>query len=157
MMHFSTSITQYRNHCRFHREIRSFSRWLFSHSISSKSKKIALFCYLTWFLRFAICLHIETFIFMVSISLSITECSVTYNKVMNVQDFSEYMLKSSKCGPFWRLFYWPKMAEISNLLSHFNAMCDNIWKSQLKATICWVLSRALYTEAITLYVQSGYF
>ena len=34
-------------------EIRSFSRRLFSHFCSSKSKKIALFCYLTWFLRFA--------------------------------------------------------------------------------------------------------
>ena len=32
----------------------------------------------------------ETFIFMVSISLPITKCSVTHNKVMNVQDFSEY-------------------------------------------------------------------
>ena len=26
---------------------------------------------------------------------------------------------------FWRLFYWPKMAESSYLLSHFNAMSDN--------------------------------
>ena len=31
----------------------SFSRRLFSHLCSGKSKKIALFCYLTWFLRFA--------------------------------------------------------------------------------------------------------
>ena len=35
---------------------------------------------------------------MVSISLPITKCSVTHNKVMNIQDFLEYMLKSSKCG-----------------------------------------------------------
>ena len=44
---FSRSITQYRSHGRFHREIRSFSRRLFSHSISSKSKKITLFRFLT--------------------------------------------------------------------------------------------------------------
>ena len=47
MMHFSRSIAQYRSRGRFHREIRSFSRRLFSHLCSSKSKKIALFCYLT--------------------------------------------------------------------------------------------------------------
>ena len=41
------SITQYPSDGRFHREIRSFSRRLFSHLRSSKSKKIALFCYLT--------------------------------------------------------------------------------------------------------------
>ena len=42
---------------------------------------------------------IETFIFMVSISLHITKCSVTHNKVMNIHDFSDYILKSFKCGP----------------------------------------------------------
>ena len=73
----------------------------------------------------------RTYIFMVSISLRITKCSVTHNKVMNIQDFLEYMLKSSKCGrhasknevlnivqakkypevpTFWRLFCRPKMA-----------------------------------------------
>ena len=103
MMHFSRSITQYRSHGRFHREIRPFSRRLFSHSSSSKSKKIPLFRYLTRFLRFAMAwersCHIETFIFMVSISLRITKCSVTHNKVMNIHDFLDYMLKSCKCGP----------------------------------------------------------
>ena len=52
------------------------------------------------------------------------------------------------------------MAEISYLLSHFNAMCDStcVKPAHLrKATICWALSRALYAEAITLYFQSGYF
>ena len=103
MMHFSRGITQYRSHGRFHREIRSFSRRLFSHLCSSKSKKIALFCYLTWLLLFAIAsernYNIETFIFIVSLSLLITKCSVTHNKVMNIYDFLDYMLKSSKCGP----------------------------------------------------------
>ena len=47
-------------------------------------------------------LHMETFIFMVSISLPITKCSVTHNKVMNIQKFWEYMLKSSKRGPHAR-------------------------------------------------------
>ena len=42
---------------------------------------------------------IETYVFMVSISLRITKCSVTHNKVMNIQNISDYMLKSSKCGP----------------------------------------------------------
>ena len=42
MMHFSRSITQYRSHARFHRQIRSFSRRLFTHSILSKSKKIII-------------------------------------------------------------------------------------------------------------------
>ena len=103
MMHFSRSIMHYRSHGRFHGEIRSFSCWLFSHLCSSKSKKIALFCYLTWLLRFAMAyernFHIETFIFIVSLSLFITKCSVTHNKVMNIHDFLDYMLKSSKCGP----------------------------------------------------------
>lgn len=88
---FSRSITQYHSHGRFHHEIRSFSCRLFSHSISSKSKKITLFCYLTWFFQFAMAkewsFHIETYIFMVSISLPITKCSVTHSKVMNIQDF----------------------------------------------------------------------
>ena len=70
MMHFSRSITQYRNHGRLHGEIRPFSRRIFSHLCSSKRKKIALFCYLTGFLRFAMAqernIHIETFIFIVS-------------------------------------------------------------------------------------------
>ena len=98
MMHFSRSITQYRSYGRFHREIRAFSRRFFSHSISSKSKKIALFRYLTWFLRFAMPLersfHIETLTFMVSISRPFTKCSVTHKY--------EYMLKSSKRGPHAR-------------------------------------------------------
>ena len=47
---FSRRITRYRSHGRFHREI---TRGLFSHSSSSKSKKIALFRYFTWFLGFA--------------------------------------------------------------------------------------------------------
>ena len=45
------------------------------------------------------------------------------------------------------------MAEISFLLSHFNAMCDNICVVCVKPAegyICWPLSRALYAEAITL-------
>ena len=103
MMHFSRSITQYSNQGRFHREIRSFSRRLFSHLCSSKSKKIALFCHLTWFLLFAMVqergFHVETFIFIVSLRLHFTKCSVTHNKVMNIHDFLDYMLKSSKCGP----------------------------------------------------------
>ena len=53
MVHFSRGITQYRSHGRSHREIRSFSRRFSSPLCSSKSKKIALFCYLTWLLRFA--------------------------------------------------------------------------------------------------------
>ena len=137
MMHFSRSITQYRSHGRFHSEIRSFSRRLFSHLCSSKSKKIVLFCYLTWFLRFAMAqersFHIETFKIIVALSLRITKCSVTYKKVMNFHDILDYMTKSSKCGPhaskmkswilyrlrstqkysrFEEFFYRPKMAEI---------------------------------------------
>ena len=52
------------------------------------------------------------------------------------------------------------MAEISYLLSHFNAMCDNICVVCVKPAegyICWALSKALYAEAITLYFWSGYF
>ena len=112
------------------------------------AQKIVLFCYLTWFLRFAIAqersFRIETFKIIVSLSLRITKCSVTHNKVMNFHDFLDYM--SSKCGPhvckmkswiLYRLrrtrsthilktfFYRPKMAEILYLSSHLNAMCDN--------------------------------
>ena len=43
---------------------------------------------------------------MVSISLRITKRSVTHNKVMNIQDFSDYMLKSSKCGPNASKMIW---------------------------------------------------
>ena len=86
---------RYRSHGIFHCEIRSFSRGLFSHLCSSKNNKIALFCYLTLFLLFA---NIN-FIFNVALSLRITKCSVTHNKVMNIHDFLDYMLKSSKCGP----------------------------------------------------------
>ena len=32
-----------------------------------------------------------------------------------------------RCTHILKTFYRPKMAEISYLLSHFNAMCDNIW------------------------------
>ena len=42
------------------------------------------------------------------------------------------------------------MAEISYLLSHFNAMCDNICVVCVKPAegyICWALSRAFYAEA----------
>ena len=52
------------------------------------------------------------------------------------------------------------MAEISCLLSHFNAMCDNICVvcvKPAKGYICWALSKALYAKAITLYFRSGYF
>ena len=77
-------------------------RRLFSDLCFSKSKKIALFCYLTWFLRFAMAwersFHIETFIFIVSLSPHITKCSVTHNKVMNIHDFLDHVLKSSKFG-----------------------------------------------------------
>ena len=105
MMHFSRSITQYRSHGRFHREIRSFSRRLFSHLCSSKSKKVVLFFfYLTWFLRFAMAqersFHVETFKIIVALSLRITKCSVTHNKVINFHDFLDYMMNSSKCGPY---------------------------------------------------------
>ena len=99
-MHFCRSIMQYRSHDRFYREIRSFSRRLFSRLCSSKSKKIALSCHLTWLLRsWERNFHIETFIFIVSHSLLITKSSVTHNKVMNIHDFLDYMLKSFKCGP----------------------------------------------------------
>ena len=126
----------------------SFSRRLFSHLCSSKSKKIALFCYLTWFLRFAMAqersFQIETFIFIVSLSIRITKCSVTHNnEVMNIRDFLDYMLKSSKCGPHaskmkpWILYWlrstqkYPHFEDFFvdqrwlKFLSHFNAMCDN--------------------------------
>ena len=77
--------------------------------------------------------HIEKFKIIVALSLRITKCSVTYNKVMNFHDFLDYMTKSSKCRPhaskmkswilyrlrstqkyprFEEFFYRPKMAEI---------------------------------------------
>ena len=66
-------------------------------------------------------------------------------KVMNIQEFLEYMLKSSKCGPHAskmksRILYrlrstqkYPHFEELSTkdtkisyLLSHFSVMCYNI-------------------------------
>ena len=50
------------------------------------------------------------------------------------------------------------MAEISNLLSHFNAMCDNIWvKSAEGYNLLGAFESALYrsSHAVTLYFQSG--
>ena len=45
------------------------------------------------------------------------------NEVLNIVQAKKY----PEVPTFWRLFYRPKMAEISNLLSHFNVMCDNTW------------------------------
>ena len=185
-MHFSRSITQYGSHGRFHREIRPFSRRLFS-LCSSKSTKIVLFCYLKWFLRFAMAqgrsFRIETFKIIVALILRITKW-VTHNKVMNFHDFLDYMMKSSKCGPhasklkswilyrlrstqkyphFEDFFYRPKMAEILYLLSHLNAMCDNIcvkpdegynllgaFKSALCRSNHFVFSKWLFLKGIWL-------
>ena len=36
------------------------------------------------------------------------------------------IVQAKKYPHFDDFFYRPKMSEISNLLSHFNAMCDNI-------------------------------
>ena len=107
MMHFSRSITQYRSHGRFHREIGSFSRRLFSHSISSKSRKITFNISLfgmffpIWNALRAKFPHRNIYFHGFN-SLPITKCSVTRNKVMNIQKFWEYMLKSSKRGPHAR-------------------------------------------------------
>ena len=49
------------------------------------------FSYLQWNINF---------IFNVALSLRITKCSVTHNKVMNFHEFLDYMMKSSKCGPY---------------------------------------------------------
>ena len=46
--------------------------------------------------------HLETLIlfsWFQLVFILITKCSVTHNKVINIQDSSDYMLKSSKCGP----------------------------------------------------------
>ena len=45
-----------------------------------------------------------------------------HNEVLNIVQAKKY----PEVPTFWRLFYPPKMAEIPNLLSHFNVMCDNI-------------------------------
>ena len=45
------------------------------------------------------------------------------NEVLNILQAKKY----PEVPTFLGLFHRPKMAEISNLLSHFNAMCDNIW------------------------------
>ena len=44
---------------------------------------------------------------------------------------------------------------LRGIVLQVKSLCVLSWL--LKATICWVLSRALYAEAITLYFQSGYF
>ena len=50
------------------------------------------------------------------------------------------------------------MAEISYLLSHFNAMYDNISVNPAGGyNLLGRFREALYAEAITLYFQSGYF
>ena len=49
------------------------------------------------------------------------------------------------------------MAEISNLLSHFSAMCHNICVKPDEGYNLSGLLRALYAEAITLYFQRGYY
>ena len=73
---FSRSITQYRSQGRFHREIRSFSR------------------------RFAMAyersFHVETFIFIVSLSLHFTKCSVTHNTGHPTTVFWEISVRRSK-------------------------------------------------------------
>ena len=56
--------------------------------------------------------------------------SCQQNEVPNIAQAKKY----PEVPTFWRLFYRPKMAEISNLLSHFNAICHNICHKA-----CWRL------------------
>ena len=151
MMHFSRSITQYRSHGRFHGRFRRFLAGFFLICVPVQVRKLCYFFYLTWFLRFAMAqersFHIETFKIIVALSLRITKCSMTYNKVMNFHDFLDYMTKSSKCGPhaskmkswilyrlrstqryprFEEFFYRPKMAEIC-IFYHISTPCVIIY------------------------------
>ena len=150
-MHFSRSITQYRSHGRFHGRFRRFLAGFFLICVPVQVRKLCYFFYLTWFLRFAMAqersFHIETFKIIVALSLRITKCSMTYNKVMNFHDFLDYMTKSSKCGPhaskmkswilyrlrstqryprFEEFFYRPKMAEIC-IFYHISTPCVIIY------------------------------
>ena len=140
-MHFSRSIVQYRSRGRFYREIGSFSRRLFSHLCSSKSKKIHYFVIwhdfsnLQW-------LRISSFhLVFLSLSVSDPQQGHEYSRffglyvdvfqmwtsrqqieVLNIVHVKKY----PEVPIFWRLFYRAKTAEISYLLLHFSAMGDNI-------------------------------
>ena len=153
MMHFSRSITQYRSHGRFHRKIRSFPRRLFSHSISSKSKNIALFRYFTcfspicnalrakvphrniYFHGFNSSSHRKVFsdpqqgheysriLRTIYVEIFQTWTSYQKNEVLNIVKGKKY----TEVPTFLRLFRRPKMAEISNLSSHFTAIWVRIY------------------------------
>ena len=81
------------------------------------------------------------------------------NEVLNIVQAKKY----PEVPTFWRLFHRPKMAEISNLLSHFSAMCDNTWVKSAEGhnplgaferALCWshyfVFSKWLLLKGIWL-------
>ena len=85
------------------------------------------------------------------------------NEVLNIVQAKKY----PEVPTFWRLFYRPKMAEISNLLSHFNAMCHNIWVKSaegynllgaFESALCWsnhfVFSKWLFLKSISVHQVS---
>ena len=69
------------------------------------------------------------------------------NEVLNIVQAKKY----PEVPTFWRLFCRPKMAEISNLLSHFNAMCHNIC---VKPAEGYNLLGAFYSALIFMSKQS---
>ena len=143
MMHLSRGITQYRSNEKLRRQNDLISWWIFSHSSSSKSKEIALFRYLTCHVtqnrrageqkshwdKTACnrgnrrCLHAGN---------RTTKCSVTHNKVMNIQDFSDYMLKSSKC--------WPHASKMKSWILHRLRSTQNYPQRWLKFGIFYQIS-----------------
>ena len=79
------------------------------------------------------------------------------NEVLNIVQAKKY----PEVPTFWRLFYRPKKAEISYLLSHFSAMCDNIcvksaecynllgaFESALRRSNHFVFSKRLFLKEI---------
>ena len=87
----------------------------------------------------------DIYVFFGIIWWSLPNVGLKQNEVLNI-------IQAKKCPEvptFWRLFYRPNwMAKVSYLLSHLNAFWIIYVYNLPKATICWALSRALYTEAI---------
>ena len=126
---------RYRSHGIFHCEIRSFSLGLFSQNcIILLFDIISPICNETLIL-FSM-LHLvfasqsvqwpttRSWIFTIFWVICSSLPNVTSHQqtdVPNIVQAKNY----PEVRTFWRLFYWPKMAESSYLLSHFNAMSNN--------------------------------
>ena len=146
---YSEAIAMYFHMWRFQVFARKLSWYIFHWCLYNKYIYIYIYIYIFFVFFFLCCRRsirkewISTFFGIIWWSLP--NVGLKQNEVLNI-------VQAKKCPEvptFWRLFYRPNwMAKVSYLLSHLNALWIIYVYNLPKATICWALSRALYTEAI---------